>query len=188
MNAWLLASCCVAIAATSEGGLAAQASAAPFRVPFAIPVKVGDARLRDSSFVGDAMAYRYQGRQITGLDVYVWPLPTKSLGYTARDSLLQLEVEKFKATLPLGPERGWYDAYEIAFANPHPVALKDDSVEGYVVAYAFIRGSQQATSFFYIYALHGMYLKIRLTVPTDGWNTNPALDLPKAIVRAVAGS
>jgi hypothetical protein len=31
-----------------------------------------------------------------------------------------------------------------------------------------------------------MYMKIRLTVPGDGWDTNPALDVPAELVRAVA--
>ena len=133
------------------------------------------------------MAYRYQGPQIAGLDVYVWPLPSDSPGQAAHDSLLQLEVERFKAALPLGLERGWYDDYRVAFANPHPVAAKNASVAGYLLAYSFRRGEQVSTSFFYIYALKGMYLKIRLTVPSDGWDTNPALDVPKALVRAVSG-
>jgi hypothetical protein len=133
------------------------------------------------------MAYRYGGRGITGLDVYIWPLPiANTLDAARRDSLLKLEVAKFKQAVPVGVQRGWYDKYQIVFDDPHPVAVDGDSLPGYVVALVFVRRRQPFTSFFYIYAVQGMYLKIRLTVPGDGWNTNPALDVPAELVRAAA--
>jgi len=102
---------------------------------------------------------------------------------TRRDSLLQAEVAKFKEVVPLGLGRGWYDDYQIAFADPHNVAATGDSIPGYVVALVFARRAQRLASFFYIYAVHGMFVKIRLTVPADDWGSNPALDLPGALVR-----
>jgi hypothetical protein len=132
------------------------------------------------------MAYRYEGRLITGLDIYVWPLPADSLDSAARDTLLQLEVAKFKEVAAVGLERGWYEDYKIAFDAPHPVALDGDSLPGYVVALVFARRGQRFASFFYIYAVQGMYLKIRLTVPGDDWGSNPALDLPAIFVQSVA--
>jgi len=175
----------IAIVWTGPSSLRAQ-NVAPFAVPFQVPSVAGSARLKDSAFVGDAMAYHYQGRRITGLDVFVWPTPVSSSDSARRDSLLLLEVEKFKQTIPLGVQRGWYETYQIAFDAPHPVALASDSLRGYVVAFAFMRRREPFTSFFYIYAVHDMYLKIRLTVPGDNWNTNPALDVPAELVRAVA--
>ena len=165
---------------------AQSAPTAPFRIPFQVPTKLGNARLRDSTFVADAMAYRYEGRRITGFDIYVWPLPADSLDSTARDTLLQLEVAKFKEAAPVGLERGWYEDYKIVFDAPHPVALDGDSLPGYVVALVFARRGQRSASFFYIYAVQGMYLKIRLTVPGDDWGSNPALDLPATLVQSVA--
>ena len=157
-----------------------------FAVPFRVPRSVGKAQLRDSSFVGDAMAYAYRGPKITGFDLYIWPLPAGEENAAHRDSLLQLEVAKFKEVAPLGIERGWYDNYEIVFADPHPVAMQTDSLPGYVVALVFTRRAASFTSFFYIYALQGMFIKIRLTIPADGWGSNPALDLPAELVRALA--
>jgi hypothetical protein len=133
------------------------------------------------------MAYRYEGRGITGLDVYVWPLPIpRTLDATRRDSLLKLEVAKFKQAVPVGVQRGWYDEYRIAFDDRHPITVDGDSLPGYVVALVFVRRREPFTSIFYIYAVQGMYVKIRLTVPGDGWDTNPALDVPAELVRAVA--
>jgi len=182
-----LPSLVVVLASTFIGQSVAQtAPAAAFRVPFEMPAKIGDARLRDSTFIADAMAYRYQGKRITGFDIYVWPLPADSLDATARDSLLRLEVAKFKEAAPIGRERGWYEDYKIAFDAPHPVPLDRDSLPGYVVALVFARGGQRFASFFYIYAIQGMYFKIRLTVPGDDWGSNPAMDLPAALVQRVA--
>ncbi|SRR6266508_40135 len=159
---------------------------APFTVPFQVPAVVPGARLKDSAFVGDAMTYRYEGRGITGLDEYVWPLEISAADSAQRDSLLLVEIEKFKQTIPLGVERGWYETFQIAFDAPHPVALASDSLPGYVVAFVFMRRREPFTSFFYIYAVRGMYLKIRLTVPGKNWNTNRALDLPAVLVRTAA--
>jgi len=165
-----------------------DAQSAPFTVPFQAPLAVGSAKLKDSAFVGNAMAYRYHGKGINGLDEYVWPLEIASADSVQLDSLLLMQVNSFKETLPLGVERGWYDNFQMAFDAPHPVALARDSVRGYVVAFVFSRGRQPFASFFYIYAIHGMYLKIRLTVPAKDWNANKALDLPAALVRAAADS
>jgi len=168
------------------GGAQAVPATPPFAMPFHVPASIGKAHLHDSSFVGDAMAYSYRGPKIAGCDIYVWPLPAdRDMDAGRRDSLLQLEVAKFKEVVPLGIERGWYENYQIAFADPHPVATKSDSVPGYVVALVFARRGQRFTSFFYIYALQGMFIKIRLTVPADDWGSNPALDLPAALVRAL---
>jgi hypothetical protein len=169
-------------------GASLQAQGAPFTVPFKILPVVGNTRLKDSAFVGNAMAYRYQGKGITGLDEYVWPLEITSADSAQRDSLLVIQVESFKETIPLGVERGWYENFQVAFDAPHPVALASDSIRGYVVAFVFSRRREPFTSFFYIYAVQGMYLKIRLTVPGRDWNTNEALDLPAMLVRAAAGS
>ncbi len=159
---------------------------ANFAVPFQVPRQLGHAELKDSAFVGDAMAYRYRGPGITGLDFYVWPLPGDSLTRTAEDSLLKFEVAKFTEAAPVGLQRGWYDDYKIAFGDSHPIALDADSLPGYVVALAFARRGQRFVSFFYIYALHGMYIKIRLTVPGENWGSNEALDLPAVFIQDVA--
>jgi len=163
-----------------------DAQSAPFTVPFQAPLAVGSARLKDSAFVGNAMAYHYHGKGITGLDEYVWPLEIASADSLQLDSLLLVQVEGFKETIPLGVERGWYDNFQMAFDAPHPVALASDSARGYVVAFVFSRRREPFASFFYIYGVRGMYLKIRLTVPANDWNTNKALDLPAALVRAAA--
>jgi hypothetical protein len=187
MNRFALYRCLLPVLAAGASSLQAQGPA-PFSVPFQVPLVVNGARLKDSAFVGDAMAYRYEGRGITGLDEYVWPLEIAPADSAQPDSLLQVEVGKFKQTIPLGVERGWYDNFQIAFDALHPVALASDSLPGYVVALVFMRRREPFTSFFYIYAVQGMYLKIRLTVPGKNWNTNPALDLPAELVRAAAAS
>ncbi len=166
---------------------AAQSNkAAPFHIPFHVPTDLGTAHLQDSEFVGDAMAYKYQGQRMVGLDIYVWPLPAQGADSQQRDGLLQTEVTKFKEVVPQGVQRGWYEDYRIAFTAPHPVPLDGDSLPGYAVALAFSRGGQRYASFFYIYAVQGMFLKIRLTVPAENWGSNPAMDLPAEVVRAVA--
>lgn len=162
-------------------------SAPPIRAPFHVPVVVGNARLRDSSFGGDAIVYSYEGGRIEGLDLYSWPIPSPNQLDSGRwDSLLRREVAKFKDVLLLGQQRGLWDDYRIVFEDSHRVPLDTDTLPGYVVAFVFTRRSQPFASFFYIYALEGMFLKIRLTVPADGWNTNPALDVPGTLVQALA--
>lgn len=135
-------------------------SAPPVRAPFHVPTFIGNARLRDSSFRGDAMVYSYEGGRIEALDLYTWPIPAlMQLDSGRRDSLLQLEVAKFKDVLPLGQQRGLYDDYRIVFEDSHRVPLDTDTLPGYVVAFVFTRRSQPFASFFYIYALEGMFLQ-----------------------------
>ena len=149
-------------------GASAQAqdsNRAAFVVPFAVPLTVRFARLKDSSFVANAQTYRYAGDKISGFDLYIWPLPEVDSLRATWDSLLRVQVDDFKVTAPVGIQRGWYDNYVIAFDAPHPVPLSSDSLPGYVVAMPFKRRGQVFASFFYIYALKGMFVKIRLTVP-----------------------
>jgi hypothetical protein len=163
-------------------------SKATFSVPFTVPVTVGFAHLKDSTFVVNAEMYRYAGDKISGFDLYVWPLPQLDSLKATVDSLLRVQVDDFKVVAPIGIQRGWYDNYVIAVDAPHRVPLSADSLAGYVVAMPFKRRGQVFASFFYIYALKGMFVKIRLTVPEDGWNDNPALDLPAVLVRSLAES
>jgi hypothetical protein len=34
----------------------------------------------------------------------------------------------YESTVPIGVERGWYDAFRIAFSDPRSVAVKSDTI------------------------------------------------------------
>jgi len=124
-------------------------------------------------------------RRTSGLYLQVRPLPE---GRSSKpDSQLQVEIAGFKETLPLGVQRGWFDSYEVAFETPHPVAIAvADTIRGYAVAVAIGRGGARYVTLFYVYPLQGMLVTIRLTVPAEGWASNPVLDVPVNMVRLMA--
>jgi hypothetical protein len=83
-------------------------------------------------------------------------------------------------------ERGWYDAYELVFAEPKPLTVLDGIVSGHVVAVALRQADEVNLTFFYIYALRGHFVKVRLTIPGHEWSENDALDFPEAVIRRLA--
>jgi hypothetical protein len=108
------------------------------------------------------------------------------LSTSGQDSALREEVTRFKAAVPVGVDSGWYDAYKVVFADPHPVKVDHRSIPGYAVAVVIRRGNETFASFFYIYALDGRFAKIRLTLPGEGWGANPAMEWPRLLIVALA--
>ena len=159
----------------------------PIPIPFRLPRTIGAAELIDSAFVDGARRYMYQAPRTDNFDVYVWPLPDSVFGSPEEIRRhIAIQVSRYRETLPEGVLRNRYDDYRVAFDTTHPVTVNANMIDGHVVAAAISRGAVSYVSLFYIYAVGRMFVRIRLIVPAEDWDSNPVLDAPQALVRVLA--
>jgi len=153
-----------------------------------MPLRVAGYSIADSGLAGGAVTFSYRGYNVTKLDVFIYQLPVADTSQSLVSHALRDEVESFKRSLPVGLSRGWYDDYRLAFETEEPVSTSAGSVQSFAVATVLTRGGAGYVSLFYIYALRGMFIKIRLTVPYADWGANPALNFPTQFIEQVAAS
>lgn len=182
-GAWLVASVATVMPLGSARGIQQPvATSVPSVLPFKIPPRLLGLTLLDSAIAGSALAFSYQGNNVTKLDVFVYALPPDDKSRSGIHKALMKEVESFKQSLPIGVSRGWYDEYRVAVDKEDPVQVGQQVVPGHAVAMVFVEGGSEYVSLFCIHALRGMFIKIRLTVPAGQWDLNPALDFPTRFV------
>ena len=153
-----------------------------------MPRKVGGVKLADSVVSSGETIFTYKGRNITALDVFVYPpVAADTSDGTVREEL-RSEAKGFQDGLSAGITQGWYEEYQVAFDAEKPVQTGDGLVPGFMVAAVLLRGGRTSVSLFYIYFLRGVFIKIRLTIPDVRWSTNPALNFPTELIHLVAKS
>lgn len=142
-------------------------------------------RLSDSTRFADGggASFRYLDSSKAQADVYLYPVSSPRL---ASDSAtLASEARAFIAGLAYGPERGWYEAYDVVIDTLRLVATDLGQVPVRVVVYAFRRSTSTYVSFTHLALVNDDFLKVRLTLPSRVWSTsmapNFALDLIKVL-------
>ncbi len=134
--------------------------------------------------VEGADTYRYVGPEVLGLDVFIWPIPESTTEPVPL--LLQQMAADFESTMPTGVERGWYDAFSIAFSDSRSVAVKSDTIPGHQVGVVLRQQGRIRLSFFFIFGLRGQFVKVRLTIPEAGWQKNEAVLFPDQLIEVLA--
>ncbi len=137
------------------------------------PVTLQGFRWTDSDSIperdGGGRLYRYNGRSDEYVTVFVYPIPDDVKA--ARDSVQWVLIEggKFAQVMPIQVQRGRYDAYEMAFADPQPVVTGHDTIPGFVAGAATRTRGALSLQMEYLYLVHGQFLKIRATMPHKDW-------------------
>jgi tetratricopeptide (TPR) repeat protein len=167
-----------------RGAMQPATSHAPGGMYLIPPAEIDQFRLVVRDTVANTPHYKYEGPNIVGLDVFVWEATDTNAAALERE--LEQQVADYQLTLPVGVERGWYESYEVGFAEPKPVTVLDGIVSGHVVAVGLHERGEVNLSFFYVYAVRGHFVKVRLTIPGTDWTENEALDFPEAVVRYLA--
>ena len=80
-----------------------------------------------------------------------------------------IEGGKFAQVMPIQVQRGRYDAYEMAFADPQPVVTGRDTIPGFVAGAATRTRGEVSLQMEYLYLVHGQFLKVRATMPHTDW-------------------
>ena len=145
------------------------------------PDSVGEFKLAGVDTVGNAVVYRYHGPKVNGLDVFVWPI--SALELADLQAALLKQTRAFQEALPLGIQLGHYEHYQEAFSNDWPIVFPADTIPGHVVAAAISRRGRQRISFFFIHSVRGHFVKVRVTIPREGWSENHGYMFAERMIR-----
>ena len=121
---------------------------------------------------GGGQLYRFTDGTSALLTVFVYPIPTDVQQGDSANWVL-LEGAKFEQVLPIQVERGRYDTYQMAFAEPEPVVSQGDTIRGHVAAAGTRSGQSISMQLQYLYLIKGQFVKVRATLPGDSWQQTP---------------
>lgn len=136
---------------------------------------------------GRGTMYRYADTPRLRLDVYVYAIDAATEADSAARvaHALRREVAAFKEVLPVGQQRGWYDAYRIAYEQSSDFTVGRATVPGFTIAYAFRQRGAMYVSFYYVHAVGAYFLKTRATVPEAEYRTSDVPLFVQELIRLV---
>ena len=131
-------------------------------------------------------AYHFTDGSPTRVTVFLYAIPADvqvgpdSQSWTAR------EGKKFEQVQPLLVQQGVMDMYKVAFANSEEMTVGARKIVQHATAIAVRRRGGVAVDFQYLYLVAGQFLKIRATVPSEGWERTDVPTFAREMARRVA--
>ncbi len=177
-------------------GLVAAAACAPRTTPSVVPSPVGSGmpttlqgfRLVETEQIperdGGGQLYRFTDGTGVQLTVFVYPVPADVQQGDSANWVL-VEGAKFEQVLPIQVQRGRYDTYEMAFAQPEPVVSEGHTIPVHVAAARTRSGESISMQLQYLYLIRGQFLKVRATLPGDSWQRAPVPTFAHDLARRV---
>ena len=156
-----------------------------------IPAQLGRYRLTRRDGVEGApndSAYRYTDGSQTRVTVFVYAIPVDVQVGADSQSWTPREGRKFEAVQPLLVQRGMIGAYEVAFANTGEITAANRKITEHATAIAVRTRGQVAVDFQYLYLVAGHFLKVRATVPSDGWEKTDVPTFAREMARRLASA
>lgn len=145
---------------------------------FELPASVRSYRLTESYPVEGHprdRGFRYSDGSRTRVSVFVYPADSAVAVAEPRRAVAS-EGPLFSESLPVGVQRGWYDAYNVAFAHADSLEVDGQLVFGHVTAAPTKSDGRVNVEFQYLYLVGTRFVKVRATVPAEGWrNTDVPL-------------
>jgi hypothetical protein len=140
-----------------------------------MPSTLGGYTLTETKPYGDAAlgtAYRFAGPAHERVTVFVFPIGADVRVGNDLQAQVTAEGKKFEGIFPIGVQRGWYQSYRFAFANPEPITVDGGSVQVEIQ---------------YLYAVCGKFLKLRATLDGETWTESEFPTFAKALAAQLAG-
>lgn len=82
-------------------------------------------------------------------------------------------------------QRGTYDAFQFALAKPEPPIAGDSTIPGYMVAIVTRSRGRVEVQIQQLYLLGDRFVKVRSTLPADGWEKSHAPLFARALAAEV---
>jgi len=154
-----------------------------------VPMQVGRYRLTRRDWIRGTQndsAYHFTDGSPARVTVFLYAIPADvqvgpdSQSWTAR------EGKKFEEVQPLLVQQGVMDMYRLAFANSEHITVGNRAIMEHATAIAVRRSGSVAVDFQYLYLVAGQFLKIRATVPSEGWERTDVPTFAREMARRVA--
>ncbi len=118
---------------------------------------------------GGGQLYRFNGGSAAYVTVFVYPIPEDVKETADSAQWVVVEGEKFAQVLPIQVQRGRYEAFEMAFADPDPLVVGSDTILGFSAAAVTRSKGEVSVQVLCLYLVRGRFVKIRATLPEEGW-------------------
>ena len=118
---------------------------------------------------GGGTLYRFNDGSGAYLTVFIYPVPDDVKQTDDSGQWVIVEGRKFVQVMPIQVQRGRYDAYEMAFADPEPVIVGRDTIPGFAAAAVTRSRGVVSVQLEYLYLVRGQFLKVRATLPQENW-------------------
>lgn len=173
----------VALPVSAQGAVPARS-----RTPEAlvVPQWVGEFTLQSERRFEDPSAgaqYRYRAAGPLYVDVFIYPVEQRG---RRKAAALRAEADKFKVSLEGGAERGWYEAYALAWEEATQVRAGRTVVPGRSISFIFRRDGQEWISIYYIFVLGEEFVKVRTSIPYGGEEDLDAPQFVELLITALA--
>jgi len=157
--------------------------------PGRIPAQIGRYRLtrRDgvNGFPNDS-AYRFSDGSATRVTALIYSIPPDVQVGPDSQSWTMREGEKFQEVQPLLVRRGAIEAFSVAFANSGEIKVENHSIPEHATAIAVRSRGNVTVDFQYLYLVDGRFLKVRATVPSEGWERTDVPVFARDLARRLA--
>lgn len=138
-----------------------------------IPAAVGDFKLMERAAVSEAPAdslFRYSDGSRTNLTVFIYDVPDEVKVDNDAQKWTAREGEKFREIQEVQKRRGRIADYQVAFSDTTRQTRGAHSILEHRIAtpVRFPNGAI-AVDFQFLYLIGGKFVKVRATVPEQGW-------------------
>ena len=191
---FLVAVCAIGCASRAQEPATSRPTATPTprqTLYTRIPVEIGEFKLTQRASVRGAPTdslFRFSDGSRTTLTVIVYDIDpdvrveADSQKWTAR------EGEKFKAVQEIQRNRGQIAGFVVAFSDTSRFAAAGRNILEHAIAAPtrFTNGSV-AVEMQYLYLIEGKFVKVRATIPQQGWEQTRVPSFSRELARRVAG-
>lgn len=153
-----------------------------------LPSVLGPFRFADSARSGDPPATRlsYVDSAGTRVDVFVYPIPLRRPSESVA-AVLEREAAAFVLSLAEQAGGDRYEGYRVVVDTLRRVQTETSSIPMRILVFVYGRSEDAFVSFMHVFVVANQYVKVRLTLPFEVWQTslapNFALDLARYLHR-----
>lgn len=168
-----------AVTRTSQGALYAR-----------IPSEIEEFKLTERAAVTGSPTdslFRFRDASATNLSVFVYEVGADVKVDADSQKWTPREGEKFKAVQEIQRSRGRIAAFSVAFSDTTRFAAGERSILEHSIAIP-VRSPNGVVvvEFQYLYLIDGKFVKVRGTVPEQGWQTTHVPSFARALATRVA--
>jgi hypothetical protein len=155
-----------------------------------VPDRVGDFVLTERSAIGgmpDDTIFRFRDGSAARVSVFVYDVGEDVMAEPDTLKWASLEAEKFEAVQELRRSRGEITAYVVSVSDTARIPAGDRQVLEHSLAVPVrSRDDRISIEFQYLYLIGRRFVKVRATVPEQGWEQTKVRSFARELVQHMA--
>lgn len=156
-----------------------------------IPAELGAFKLTERTAINgiptDSL-YRFRDSTRTNVSVIIYNVSPDAMQGADPQQWTSREGEKFRAVQAAQRERGKIADYVVAFSDTARLSVGSGSIlEHSIASPTRFPNGNIAVEMQYLYLIDGKFVKVRATVPEQGWQRTGVPSFARALARRMAG-